>query len=93
MKDVEKLIRQIVGIPDGWKIYSIVKDRVGRREYYRVLAYKSGEGVKGFRVKRKDEEDVLRLWEEFKRLREKKQELLRRLEEEPEFLLSLTQNS
>jgi len=74
-REIEDAIRKLVGIPKGYRVSSLIKERVGRWEYYKVFAYKSGR-KKGFRVRRRDEKALLSLWKKFEKLRREEEELL-----------------
>jgi len=82
--EIEERIKKIVGIPKGFRVYSLVKEKIKDWEYYRVHAYKPGVGIKGFYVKKKHEREVLSLWQEFERLRREDEEILKKIEENPQ---------
>jgi len=86
----ENKIKELLGIPEEYRLYSLSKEeRKNGKVYYSVVAYKSKEGLKRYRVKKEIEKQILELWSEFEKEKEKKRmlkekliELIEKLDEE-----------
>jgi len=72
--NAEERIKELLGIPKRYRLYSLVRREREGRIYYQVSAY-DGRKVKAFHVKVALELEVLRLWKEFEKQREQKRKL------------------
>lgn len=78
--NAEERIKELLGIPESYKLYSLVRrEREGRKKtYYQVLAYDGR--IKAFHVKVALEPEVLSLWKEFEKERKQKRKLKKLIE-------------
>lgn len=84
--EIERKLKSILNIPSEERIYSLIVDKEGDNVYYRIATYRPKEGIRRYRIKRKDEGKVLQLWREFEELRRKEREALEKLRENPHLL-------
>ena len=86
---LERRLKEVLEVPQEETLSCLVKEVVKGRTYYRVITYsKESKKAKRYRVKKAVEEEVLRLWQEVKKVEEETKKFLERLQRSLELLAS-----
>ena len=76
LSEVEERIKKLVGIPAEETIASLIVDKIGNKEYYRIITYSpSLKKAKRYRVRKIAESEVLLLWQRREKLLKERKEI------------------